>query len=315
MDIKELPVQKPAAPGHPKASPAPIATEFLIINKIPPAALKTKVTKFLSGYGVKKKSEFVDKTMSKPGAILYVGLPKLYTVKAGKFVVWTVLNPLFKGYDVDGFPGSEAVNLIKDDFKNFENKPKTGLYLENTNGTTHESFMKAVLKQKFVQDEESGVSFLSNGVAMTFTPDNIILNAHSPGFTSSVYHELLHTYDGEAMANTLGIREGVVEYFGKAFAVADGFAGYQVYGGYKDMVDEATKIIKAVGEAEVARAYFDDNEVEIKKIADWIDPEGDAFKSLKPAERLSPAFQTEWLKCGEIKRAIANNAKARKSKK
>lgn len=314
MDIKDLPVQKPSAAGHPKASPAPIATEFLVINKVPPTALKTKVTKFLSGYGVKKKSPFVEKGLSRQGAILFVGLPKLYTAKGKKFVVWSVLNSLFKGYEITAFANTDAVSLIKDDFKTFENKPQLGFYQDNTNAATHESFMKAVLKQKFVQDEETGTGFLSNGVAMTFDPDNIVLNTHSPGFTSSIYHELLHTYDGKSLANTLAIREGVVEYFGKAFAVADGFTSYQVYGGYKEMVDEATKVIKAVGEAEAARAYFDDDPAEVKKIADWLDPEGQAYKSLKSTERLSTAFQAEWVKCSDIKGIIANNARARKQK-
>jgi hypothetical protein len=314
MDIKELPVRKPSDPRHPKASPAPITTEFLVINKIPPASLKAKVTKFLATYGIKKKSDFVEKGLSRQGAILFVGLPKLYTAKGKKFVVWSVLNPLFKGYEITNFASTEAVNLVKDDFKNFEDKPQLGFYQENSNTATYESFMKAALKQKFVQDEETGTGFLNDGVAMTFDPDNIVLNAHSPGFTSSIYHELLHTYDGKSLANTLAIREGLVEYFGKAFAIFDGFTAYQVYGGYKDMVEEAAKVVSAVGEAEVARAYFEDNPEDLKKIGDWLDPEGDVYKSLKPAQRLSPTFQSEWVKCSEIKGIIANNARARKKK-
>src|SRR5581483_2639231 len=267
----------------------------------PPAQFKTKANTYVTSLGTTKKSNFIEKEILKPGAILIVGMPKVTTAKGKKYVVSNVLNVMLQGWgEVKGAKSTDTVDVVATDFKLFPDKPAIGLYQTNTDTATHDNFMKASLVTKFVQDFADGEAFYNSGTAMCFD-QNIIFNAHSPGYSSSVYHELLHTYEGVKIGLVNEIKEGVVDYFANKFATKDG-AKFIEYAPYKKSVAAATKMAKVVTDAVLAKAFFQDDQESIVKIAKVLDgPDGEVFKATPTGDRMDEDMRKAWSSASEIK--------------
>ena len=142
----------------------------------------------------------------------------------------------------------------------------------------------AVYVQQSVQE---GQDLLDNITAMVIN-GGIVFNTHSPGWDSSVYHEILHTFEHNLLSGSFFFKEGFVEWFATQFM--RGYFGVRVpyYPPYDTAARNVEKVIQFTSVKDCAKAYFlGDVSCAAKLIPLFYKPIID--NQLKPDEKLDPS--------------------------
>jgi hypothetical protein len=114
---------------------------------------------------------------------------------------------------------------------------------------------------------DDGLSLYDNGSAMTLSDSGrIVYNAHAPGYSGSVYHEVFHTFQGSGLSSVEAIREGVIEHLAGEFARSMFGQMIPIYPGYQNFVPDALKMVQFTSLATVVRAFFADEGSSIQEL-------------------------------------------------
>ena len=226
-----------AVNGLEPSSAIPLRDEMKNLEPLDPDALVPLATVFLSQLGINKTSEMG----TKPCMIL-LGEPRKVIRNGTQLVVWKVLNEEIKKWGrLTTGPG--------DNLRFTDASVAEGLYTGDPLNTT---------PTVYVQSLTDGQSFLDNITAAVINR-GIIFNTHSPGWASSVYHEILHTFEGKLLSSSFFFKEGFVEWFASQFMIGYFSVKVPYYPPYELAARNIEKVIRFSGVKECAKAYFKDD--------------------------------------------------------
>jgi hypothetical protein len=192
---------------------------------------------FLSRLGVNKVSE-----MGTHPCMILLGEPRKVTRSGTQLVVWKVLNEAVKKWGrLASGPGDHGI------FAN--DSISEGLYTGDPLG---------VSPGVYVQTFSDGQSFLDDITAAVIN-GGIIFNTHSPGWASSVYHEILHTFEGRLLSTSFFFKEGFVEWFASQFMIGYFSVKLPYYPPYDLAARNPEKVIQITSVKDCAKAYFADH--------------------------------------------------------
>ena len=251
--------------GLAPSSATPLKDEFTLLEPLDPAKLVPEATAFLGQMGISKQSELG----SNPCLIL-LGEPRRVR-RGGEVVVWKVLNAEVKGWS-RLTTGPEDKGIFTD------TSSATGLYTGDPLGAT-----PAV----FVHTLSDGQEFLDN-ITAAVTNGGIVFNTHSPGWASSVYHEILHTFEGRLLSTSFFFKEGIVEWFASQFMMGHFSVRVPYYPPYALAAQNVEKLVRFSSVKDVAKAYFTDDKAAASTFVPlFYDPI--INNQLKPHEKLDPS--------------------------
>lgn len=270
--------------GLDPSSATPLRDEFATLEPLDPKQLVPQAQAFLANMGVNKVSQFGDNPL-----LILLGEPRK-VARAGKtLVVWKVLNAEIKSWGrlASGGPGD---NGLFNDQSSAE-----GLYTGDPLGAS---------PPVYVQTLTDGQSFLDDITAAVIN-GGIIFNTHSPGFAASVYHEILHTFEGSLLSTSFFFKEGFVEWFATQFMIGFFSVRLPYYPPYRLAADNIDKVIRYTSVKDCAKAYFmDDTSSAGKLVPLFYKPIIDNV--LKPNEKLDPSCVADaTMKCMFLKDAFS----------
>ncbi len=147
-------------------------------------------------------------------------------------------------------------------------------------------------KQYVILRDSQARSIFNGGTALSGA-EGIFLNTHQSGFSSALFHEILHifeTNDNFFSASNFFV-EGFVEYFSRLFAGwcidprAPVDARCAVYGPYEGCEAEVAKLARQTGEQNCAKAFFDDDRSSLEQLLPMFDAR--IREGVAPENRLS----------------------------
>ena len=270
--------------GLDPSSATPLRDEFSFLEPLDPKDLVPKAKAFLSQLGVNKNSEMGDTP-----CLILVGEPRKVMRNGVEIVVWKILN--------------EEISTWKRLREGPENKGiftdrsyQPGLYTGDPLGAA-----PAVYVQQSVEEAQG---LLDDITAMVIN-GGIVFNTHSPGWASSVYHEILHTFENNLLSGSFFFKEGFVEWFATQFM--RGYFGVRVpyYPPYDLAARNVEKVIEYTSVKDCAKAYFlGDVSCASKLIPLFYKPIIDNV--LKPNEKLDPSCVSDAnQKCPFLKDAFS----------
>jgi hypothetical protein len=237
------PKRSNAVNGLAPSSSTPITEEYKFLTPLDPSRLAPKAQAFLARGGVVKTS-----TLPANAPMILIGEPRVVARSGTRMAVWKVLNSAVPGWQripsgVGGDAGVFGDTTIGE-----------GLYCGGATGG-----------QVFVQSEQSGQTQLDEITAAVLN-NAIVFNTHSPGWSGSVYHEILHTFEGTKMVNSFFLKEGIVEWFALHFALTEFSVKLDVYPPYKLACENAEKLIRFTSIKTIVKAYFGDDQDAIDEL-------------------------------------------------
>jgi hypothetical protein len=226
-----------AVEGLPPPAAKPLADEFELLGKTTAKKLVADAIAMLVRYGVTNPTCGLG---ADPPVIL-LGEPRTVLRNGAPIVVSRVLNTNAAGWSNPAVASDKDLGLFGDTSSAagyYSNDPLRG--------------------PVFVHSADDGQSFYDFLTACVID-DGILFNMHSEGAGQSVYHEILHTFEGPTapMVNSTILKEGFVEYFADIFMKSYGIQ-LPVYPPYALYVADVKKLIKTAkgGERSAAKAYF-----------------------------------------------------------
>jgi hypothetical protein len=226
-----------AVNGLEPSSADPLRDEMNYLESLDPDTLVPQATVFLSRLGVNKTSEMGNKP-----CMILLGEPRKVTRNGTQLVVWKVLNEEIKKWGrLASVPGGH--------FKFTDESVAEGVYTGD---------VLNVHPAVYVQTLTDGQSFLDDITAAVIN-GGIIFNTHSPGWASSVYHEILHTFEGRLLSTSFFFKEGFVEWFATQFMIGYFSVRLPYYPPYDLAARNIEKVIEFTSVKDCAKAYFNDD--------------------------------------------------------
>jgi hypothetical protein len=272
-----------AVNGLEPSSSTPLREEFSQLKPLDPKKLVPQAKAFLSGLGVNKASEMGDSP-----CMILLGEPRKVVRGGAQLVVWKILN--------SEIPGWGRLDSGPEDHGAFSDQSTAeGLY------TGHPLDDSSVA---YVQTLSDGQSFLDDITAAVIN-GGIIFNTHSPGFAASVYHEILHTFEGKLLSTSFFFKEGFVEWFAAQFMIGHFGVKVPYYPPYRVAAENIEKVIRFTSVQDCAKAYFnDDKSCAAKLVPLFYKPIIES--QLKPGEKLDPTCISDAnMKCLFLKDAFS----------
>jgi len=272
-----------AVNGLEPSSAIPLRDEMKNLEPLDPTQLVPMAQVFLAQLGVNKTSE-----MGTNPCMILLGEPRKVTRKGAQLVVWKVLNEEIKKWGRLNTGPGDHVRFTDD-------STAEGLYTGDPLNVT-----PAV----YVQTLSDGQSFLDDITAAVIN-GGIIFNTHSPGWASSVYHEILHTFEGRLLSTSFFFKEGFVEWFATQFMIGYFSVKLPYYPPYELAARNIEKVIKFTSVKDCAKAYFlDDVSCASKLVPLFYKPVID--NQLTPDQRLDPTCVSDaTMKCQFLKDATS----------
>jgi hypothetical protein len=274
--------------GLPPPTKEPIAEEIELLRLTSGTKVVADARAMLAEYGVKAPTC----SLGDNPCLLMLGEPRLVVRGAARLVVSKVLNSK-AGWSAPSPPVDEG--KVADNGLFGDKSTAEGFYSNDP--------LRGPL---FVHKEEDGQAFYDNLTACVIN-GGILFNMHSDSSGQSVYHEVLHLFEGGVapMTNSTYLKEGIVEFFSDLFLKRYGKT-LPMYKPYAAYVTEINKLVAFVGKAPgaatakdrigiIARAYFgNDPEAYARLVPAIYKPTGDKLPQM---ERLSDMCQREALTC------------------
>lgn len=229
-----------AVEGSEPPAAKPLRHELGALAKTTPSTITSDASAFLGGYGV------VNPTceLGDDAPLILLGEPRLVQRGSARLVVSRVLNAEIKEWGLLRSVPSASDNGSFDD------------------QTTAPGFYSGdpLKGQFFVHSESDGRDFYDY-ITAAVLDFGIVFNTHSPGYAQSVYHEILHTFEGKNLSGGTYLKEGFVERFADLFMKGSYGLAAQIYSPYAKYVSEVDKLIRYAdhGLYACAKAYFDDD--------------------------------------------------------
>ena len=230
--------------GSAPPSRHPLRDEFDLLDATNPRKLSDDERAFLATFGVIKSSG-----LGPDPVLLLLGEPHLVERNGRRLVVSSVLN-------------SEV--------KSWGRARDTQNSREFTDQSTDAGYYPGhpLVEQYYVHSEEDGVNFY-NYITAGVVNDGILFNTHSPGFGQSVFHELLHTFEGSNLTSSTYLKEGIVEKYSRLFAMKVYGLAIPIFAPYSPYYEEAEKLIRLTSLDTVARAYFGDDRTALEQLVPY----------------------------------------------
>jgi len=270
-----------AVGGLDPSSPDPLRKEYVHLEPLNPSQLVPRARSFLGQMGVNKTSELGDTP-----CLILLGEPRVVE-RGTRMVVWKILNEEVKSWGRLS-QGPEDKGAFMD------TSSATGLYTGGPSKTPG----------VYVHTFEEGQAFL-NDITAAVIGGGIVFNTHSPGWASSVYHEILHTFEGKLLSTSFFFKEGFVEWFATRFMIIRFGIQLPYYPPYALAARNIEKVIRFAGMEECAKAYFaDDSACAARLVPLFYKPIID--NQLKQHEALDPSCVADaTMKCQFLKDAFS----------